>query len=392
MRKSGDMIRVSAELINTADGSMQWSEHYDRPYKDLFALQDEITRAVTGALKAKLLPGEHAAAQSEQPPSGNLEAYNALLQGRFYYPRDTEADNRKAIEYYTRATQLDPRYALAWSELSRAWTFLSGDFLEGAAAQEAYAKARDAADRALALSPDLADAHTARGDLLETADLDWRGAEAEYRRALELSPNDARAKFNLGAQLAIYGEMDQAIELTRQALVTEPLRANGYKSLATYLLGLHRLDEAEQAMNKAIELQPASEPFHAWLTVIEIQRGNARAALEAAQQVPAGVFRDMSLAFAQQVNGDRSAADSALSTLIEKDANIDAYQIAEVYALRNDENATFEWLDRAWSNRDSGIQYLLFDPFILRYKDDPRFAAFCRKVGLPVPGEAGRST
>ena len=93
-----------------------------------------------------------------------------------------------------------------------------------------------------------------------------------------------------------------------------------------------------------------------------------------------------------KIGDDRSAADSALSTLIEKDANIDAYQIAEVYALRNDENATFEWLDRAWSNRDSGIQYLLFDPFILRYKDDPRFAAFCRKVGLPVPGEAGRST
>ena len=145
-------------------------------------------------------------------------------------------------------------------------------------------------------------------------------------------------------------------------------------------------------MHQAIELQPASEPFHSWLTVIEIQRGNAQAALEAAQQVPAGVLQDMSLALAQQINGDRSAADSALSTLIEKDANIDAYQIAEVYALRNDAKATFEWLDRAWSNRDQGIQYLLYDPFILRYKDDPRFAAFCRKVGLPVPGEAGRST
>ena len=197
------MIRVSAELIDTADGSTQWSERYDRPYKDLFALQDEITRAVAGALKTKLLPGEHAAAQSEQPPSGNLEAYNALLQGRFYYPRGTEADIRKAIEFFAQATQLDPRYALAWSELSRAWTVLSGDFLEGAAAQEAYAKAREAADRALALSPDLAAAHNARGDLLQLVDFDWRGAEAEYRRALELSPNDAQAKFNLGAQLAI---------------------------------------------------------------------------------------------------------------------------------------------------------------------------------------------
>jgi TolB-like protein/Tfp pilus assembly protein PilF len=388
VRRSGEMVRVSAELIDTSDGSAQWSERYDRPYKDLFALQDEITRAVTGALKTKLLPGEHAAAQSEQPPSGNLEAYNALLQGRFYYPRGTEADIRRAIEFFAQATQLDPHYALAWSELSRALNILSGNYLVGAAAQEANAKAREAADRALALSPNLAAAHNARGDLLQLVDFDWRGAEAEYRRALELSPNDAQAKFNLGAQLAIYGEMDQAIELTRQGLVTEPLRAAGYKALATYLLGLHRLDEAERAMNKAIELQPASGPYHAWLTNIEIQRGNAPAALEAAQQQPPGVYRDTALAYAHQVSGDRSAADAALRTLIEKYADLSAYQIAEVYALRNDANATFEWLDRAWSNRDAGIQYILFSPFILRYKNDPRFAALCRKVGLPVPGDA----
>jgi TolB-like protein/Flp pilus assembly protein TadD len=386
VRRAGEMVRVSAELIDTADGSAQWSERYDRPYKDLFALQDEITRAVTSALKTKLLPGEHAAAQSEQPPSGNLEAYNALLQGRFYNPRGTEADIRRAIEFFAQATQLDPRYALAWSELSGAWIGLSGDYLEGSAAQAGYAKAREAADRALALSPDLAAAHNARGDLLQLVDFDWHGAEAEYRRALELSPNDAQAKFNLGSQLAIYGELDQAIELTRQGLVTEPLRAWGHKALATYLLGLHRLDEAARAMNKAIELQPASGGFHAWLTIIEIQRGNAPAALKAAQQQPPGVFRDMALAYAQQVGGDPGAADAALRTLIEKYADLDAYQIAEVYALRNDGKATFEWLDRAWSNRDQGIQYILFSPFLLRYKDDPRFAAFCRKVGLPVPG------
>jgi TolB-like protein/Flp pilus assembly protein TadD len=387
VRRSGDIVRVSAALIDTADGTTQWSERYDRQYKDLFALQDEITHAVAGALKAKLLPGEHAAAQSEQPPSGNLEAYNALLQGRFYFARGRDADDHKAIEFFTQATRLDPRYALAWSELAYAWTLHSGDFLEGAAAQEAYAKAREAADRALALAPDLAAAHNARGDLLQLVDFDWRGAEAQYRRALELAPNDAQVKLNLGSALATYGEMDQAIELTRQALVTEPLRAGAYKALATYFLGLQRLDEAERAINKAVELQPASEPFRSWLTIIETQRGNAPAALEAALQEPPGIFRDMSLAFARQLGGDRNAADAALRTLIEKQANNSAYQIAEVYALRNDAKATFEWLDRAWSNRDSGIQYLLFDPFILRYKEDLRFAAFCRKVGLPAPGQ-----
>jgi TolB-like protein/Flp pilus assembly protein TadD len=384
VRRAGDMVRVSAELIDTADGSAQWSERYDRPYKDLFALQDEITRAVAAALKTKLLPAEHASAQSEQPPGGNLEAYNALLQGRFYYVRDTEVDLRKSIEYLTQAIHHEPGYAVAWSELSRAWLSLGGDFLEGAAAQEANSKARESADRALMLSPDLAAAHNARGDLLQLVDFDWRGAEAEFRRALELSPQDPQAQFNLGSARATYGDLEQAIELTRQVLVTEPLRAGGYKALATYFLALRRLDEAERAMSKAIELQPASAPLRSWLTIVKVKRGDAQAALETAQHVPPGAFRDMSIAFAQQVGGDRSTADAALRTLIERDADQSAYQIAEVYALRDDAKATFEWLDRAWSNRDQGIQYLLFDPFIVRYKDDPRFAAFCRKIGLPT--------
>jgi len=117
-----------------------------------------------------------------------------------------------------------------------------------------------------------------------------------------------------------------------------------------------------------------------------------QAALAAAQQEPPGVWQDIALALARQIGGDRSAADAALTTLIEKDANGFAYAIAEVYALRDDAKGTFEWLDRASSTRDPGITNLLYDPFILRYKDDPRFAAFCRKVGLPVPAEGARKT
>jgi len=392
VRKSGETVRVSAELIDTADGTMQWSERYDRPYKDLFALQDEITRAVAGALRAKLLPGEHAAAQSERPPSGSLDAYNAFLQGQFYFSRGTEADYRKAIESLTQATELDPRYALAWSALSRVWAGLSVQHLEGAPAQQAFAKARAAADRALTLLPELAAAHLARGYVLLTADFDWRGAEAEFRRAVELAPNDGWAKFYLGNQLAAFGEVEQAIELTREALATEPLRANWYNWLAGYLSGLNRLDEAERAIRRAIELQPGAASYHEQLAIIEIQRGNAQAALAAAQQEPPGPWQDMALALARQIGGDRSAADAALKTLVDKDAGGASYQIAQVYALRNDAKETFAWLDRAWSSRDPGIAFLLYDPFIRRYKDDPRFAAFCKQVGLPTPAEVGKRT
>jgi TolB-like protein/Tfp pilus assembly protein PilF len=391
VQRSGDTVRVRAELIDTADGSMQWSEHYDRPYKDLFALQDEITHAVVGALKTKLLPGEHAEAQSERPPGGSLEAYNAMLQGRFYFSRDTEADIRKAIEFYTQAIQVDSRYALAWSGLSKAWIVLATGFLEGAPAQEAYAKAREAADRAVALSPDLVAAHVARGIVL-LSDMKWRSAEAEYRRALALAPNDGDAKFQLGTLLATFGELEPAIDLTRQGLAIEPLESGGYFQLARLLSKLNRLDEAERAIRRALELQPGSVSFHSVLAVIEIQRGNAQAALEAAQQEPPGYWQDIALTLARQIGDDRIAADAALRTLVDNDANVAAYQIAQVYALRNDANEIFTWLDRAWSNRDAGIETLLYDPFIMRYRDDPRFAAFCRKVGLPVPGEVRQQT
>jgi Flp pilus assembly protein TadD len=236
-------------------------------------------------------------------------------------------------------------------------------------------------------------AHDARGSVLQIVDLDWRGAEAEYRRAVALAPNDGEMIFALGNLLATYGKIEQAIDLTRKALVTEPLRSSWYNYLASYFLGLDRFDEAEQSIRKAIELQPTAASNHYTLALIEIRRGHAQAALEAAQQEPPpSDWRDISLALARQIGGDQAAADARLRTVVEKYADIGAYQIAQIQAARNDANATFEWLDRAWSTRDAGIGILLYDPLILKYKDDPRFAAFCRKVGLPVPSEASAVT
>jgi TolB-like protein/Flp pilus assembly protein TadD len=389
VRRAGDVVRVSTELIDTSDGSTKWSERYDRPYKDLFALQDDITRAVAGALRTRLVLGANATQQSDRPPSGNLEAYNAVLEGRFYYGRDTQADVRKAIERFTFATKLDPRYAFAWSYVSRGWGGLaSNNDFDLAATPAAFAKARAAADTALTLAPDLASAHIARGWVLNYADFDWRGAEAEYRRALELAPGDSDAKTDLGGQLATLGQVEEAIELTRQALATDPLRATRYLDLAYYYSALGRLDDAERALRRAMELQPNAEQYYAELSVIEIQRGNPQAALAAAQREPPGLYRDAAVAAALQIGKDGAAADAALKDSVDKYATVVPYTIAGLYALRGEADKTFEWLDRAWTNRDPGVTTLLFDPFILRYKNDPRFAAFSRKVGLPVPGES----
>jgi thioredoxin-like negative regulator of GroEL len=174
----------------------------------------------------------------------------------------------------------------------------------------------------------------------------------------------------------------------QQPLASDPLRASWYGILGFYLLTENRLDEAEQAIRRAIDLQPGASHFHLDLTRIEIQRGDAKAALAAAHQEPAGLDQDAALALALQIGDDRAAADAALQNFIARDATSDPFAVAQVYALRNDPDKTFEWLDRASTYRDPGTGSLLINPFLARYKDDPRFAAFCRKVGLPAPVEA----
>lgn len=388
VRRAGDAVRISAELVNAADGSTLWSDHYDRPYTDLFKLQDEITQSVAGALKTKLLANGTAAAQSDRPPSGNLNAYNAYLHGQFYYARYTPQDFRTAIDHYSAAIRLDSHYAQAYAALSYAWTALAANFLDGEQVQEAYAESRVAVDTALTLAPDLAVAHLARGYLLADADFDWNGADAEYRRALELAPNDAAVQFAFGNMQAILGQPARAVELTRQVLTSDPLNAIWYSYLSLDLMPLGRLDEAAQAIRKALDLQPEAAEFHQQQTMVEILRGDAKAALATAQQEPPGFWHDSAMAMALQIGDDRVAADTALKNQIDKDGDTSPYQIAEVHALRKDPDQTFAWLDRAWTQRDTGIQYLLYDSFILRYQHDPRFAAFCKKVGIPTTTEA----
>lgn len=392
VRRAGDVVRISAELIHAASGRMLWSERFDRPYKDLFALQDDITNAVASALKAKLLTDDNAAAQTDRPPGGNLDAYNAYLQGNFFVALGTEADFRKAIDQYSIATRLDPKYALAWALSSLAWSNEAAGFLEGAAAEQAYEQAHVAAETALKLAPDLARAHVAQGRLLLNRDFDWAGAEAEAKRALELAPTDGPTRIMLANLRATLGQPAEAVDLIQKALATDPLRAGWYWGLSGNLTALGRLDEADRAIRRAIELQPKAVSYNLQLATIEIERGNAQSALAAAQQEPAGVWQDEAVALARQIGTDRQAADAALKVLTDKYATLVAYQIAEVYALRNDTDHMFEWLDRAWASRDTGIRNLLIDPFLKRYRDMPRFAAFCKKVGLPVPAKSAAST
>jgi TolB-like protein/Flp pilus assembly protein TadD len=386
VRKQGDRVRIVAELINAADGRAVWSETYDRELKDVFAVQSEIAVAVTDQLKIKLLG---APAKSDAAPSNdNLAAYNALQQGTFYFGLSTEEGTRKATEFFREAIRLDPRYALAYANLSFAWRQLAATWLGGAEAKEAYAKARNAAENALSLAPNLAAAHGALGFVLLTPDLDFAAAEAEFHKAEKLAPADAGPKNNLALVFAAQGRLKEAENMIRQTLALDPLGVTRYLNLARILIGGGRYDEAEAALRKAIELQPAAARLHAYLTIIEVLRGNAAAAVHDAQLEPKGFWQYYALALAQQIQSDRAAANAALQTLIDNEAVSGPFQIAVVYALRKEPDKMFEWLDRAYTERDAGLTQLVVTPFTLSYKNDPRFAAFCQKLKIPVPAVA----
>ena len=386
VQRLGDQVRISAELVNAADGSTLWSQHYDRPYKDLFALQDDISKSVAAALKAKLLDAGGAVVQSDRPPGGNLAAYNAFLQGKFYAHRQTEADQRKAIDYFTDATRIDPDYAAAWAGLGQTQWVLAGNYVGGSEAAQTWEKARAAVNHALRLDANLASAHAAYTFILFSADHDWKHAAAEAQRAHQLAPD--KGYLTLAIVQGALGNAQQAVDLLRHGLPTDPLCAACYDYLARYLPALGQFGEATQAAQKALQINPEGYFSRLQLTYIHAMQGNAAAALQAAQQEPPGIWRDDALAMALQVGGDRPAADAALRTAIAKDSGDAAYQIAEIYALRRDPDNMFKWLERASRNRDPGIQLLLTDPPILRYKGDPRFAAFCKGVGLPATTDA----
>jgi TolB-like protein/Tfp pilus assembly protein PilF len=385
VRKSADRVRIAVELIKSGDGASVWSETYDRELKDIFAVQSEIAGAVAKQLKVALLGNNGQAAQlAAAATPQNIEAYNALLQGNSHFYLRTADDFRKAIGYYEEAIRLDPRYALAYAKLTPPAVNLVTGFghIATKEKEEAMAKARASAKSALELDPNLAEAHLARALIMELLDLNLAGAEAEYRRSLELAPQNPHTINDLAILMAELGSLDEAVALAQRAIALDPLRSTFHYALAHFLTALGRYDQAEATLRKAIDLQPESAQAYAQLAIIQILRGNPGAAVELAKQETDPFWRTYALALAYFANGDRAEADAALKKLIDEDADECGSQIAEVYALRKEPEKMFEWLEHAWITRDPGVIQLLYHPFACAYKDDPRFIAFAQKIGV----------
>jgi TolB-like protein/Flp pilus assembly protein TadD len=388
VRKSAERLRIAVALVKAANGANVWSETYDRELKDIFAVQSEIAGAVAKHLQVALLGNNAQTAQlatAATPSNQNVEAYNALLQGNFYSERGTTEDTSKAIGFYEEAIRLDPGYALAYAKLSMAAGGLADYWGNGTKeGQGAIAKARAAAESALRLDPNLAEAHHAQGMMLWNVDFNL--AEAEFRRALELAPQNPGVTADLAFLLSALGRLDEGFALTQRSIVLDPLGIGARQDLASFLTARGRYDEAEAALRKVIALQPQSAKNYYRLAVIQILRGNPGAAVELAKQETDPFWRTYALALAYFAHGDRAEADAELKKLIDESAGGAGYQIAAVYALRKEPEKMFEWLEHAWATRDGGLASLLYDPFLRPYKDDPRFIAFAQKIGvMPKP-------
>ena len=373
VRKAGSTMRVSAELIRADNGYHLWAHTYDRDVKDVFKVQDEIAAAVVEALKAKLLPLPKALTARR---SSNSEAYDQYLLGRQFLTRNSGEDSKRAAQAFRKSIAQDPNYAAAWAGLSSAmfWVADSEPALKGTLADRNEARA--AADKAVALQPELADAYLTRALLRTVNDLDFAGAREDLLRALALEPENAEVLEYYGsAALTPVGQLTEAVVVLRKATLADPLNARAWASLGTAYLFQGDFGAAHTALERSLEISPRQTYAPNALAACYILEGRPADALKISQQSSAEAFRLAGAALAHYDLGHHEDAEKPLNTLIAKYGTTAAYQIAQIYAWRGDKlRATF-WLERAQVQKDAGYPYIKVDPMLRNLKGDPHYSS-----------------
>jgi tetratricopeptide (TPR) repeat protein len=346
---------------------------------DFLTVEDDVAKAVAQQIRLRLT-SKHKAALAQSHPV-NPEAFDAYLQGHYYFERDSDKDTEMAAKYFERATQLDPSYALAWVGLSRArkWQAVTGLIPR----EDGYRLAREAVERALALNPNLAEAHAQMGRIKQQVDFDWAGADASFRRAVELEPGNSETALLAASSAAILGRLDEALQLTRRAVDLDPLNAHSWEGLGEIEFRGGKLEEAEADLKKAHELRPDSLLSSTFLSEIYVMQGRPQDALAEIESVGYDPIRTFLYAIAYHALGRKKESDAALRELIANYQAIDPYLIAEIYAFRNQSDEAFEWLDRAYAKRDDGLIFTKVDPLLKSLHGDPRFAVFLKKLNFP---------
>src|ERR1700730_6355498 len=390
VRREGTHVRITANLIKADDGFQLWSQTYDREINDIFAVQDEIALAATEALQLELLGGNGQPAASNLR-SANPEAYQAYLQARYFRARGKDKrDLDKALSYADQAIKLDANYATAWAQRSQVLETMAGlGLIENT---EGFRRARESAKKAIALDPNLATGYMAMGMVQINHDWDWEGAEISFRRAGLLEPGSADVLGHRAYLARNLGRVDEAIELYKQAIALDPLKANFHLALGYELYIVGRYEEARATLQRAQELNPQLSSLHLTRGKILFSEGRQQEAL-AEMENETGEWEKLSgEALAYYALGRREESDSALKKLIATHQNDAAYQIAEVYAYRGETDKAFEWLDRAYRQRDPGAPELKTGPLMRSLRQDPRYAELLKKIRLPTYSSSARAS
>jgi serine/threonine protein kinase/TolB-like protein/Tfp pilus assembly protein PilF len=373
VRRDGNTVRVTAQLIRAASGQNLWSQTYERNQKDIFQVQDEIAAAVVAALQLKLLP---------QPGldfhrSDNPEAYNEYLIARQYGRRGNLEDIQRAVAGYRRAIALDPNYAAAYSGLSFTETAIANSTQDAAG----FARAREAVEKALALAPQFVDAYRARVQLrLEI--LDFAGARADSEKALALAPGDSAVQSLYGVQMAAFGQIRQAVAAMNKAIELDPLNGYAWANAGLFLTESGDYEAARRALNRALAINPTADAFHFALGQLDMMEGRLDDAQAEFRKLGDEGNRLMGDAMIEHARKNEAESQRALAQLIAQHAGDMAYQVGNVYAWRGEKDKAFEWLDRAYQQHDSGLNGIAYDPLFLGLHSDSRWNELLKKLKL----------
>jgi len=378
VRKSGNTLRITAQLIRVDTGYHVWSETYDRKLEDIFQIQDEIAKSVVNALKVSVLGGTIPRAA----PTANPDAYRLYLQAKELHYRGNSLDSHNAIDYLHQALKLDPEFSQGWVTLA---TFLAADYnlFDVHPHDEARALIYSALDHARKLEPSLLPIHVVLGRVLYEVDWSWQAADAELKQAIELEPGNSEAH-RLAAYLATtYGRYDEAIDQSEKAIELDPLQPWNYiaRGYAAYRSG--RLAQAQTSFQTALDLAPGSGKFHCLLGAVLIARGQRKSALAEMKKEPNPRFLHVGMALALGALGQRLESDKELRTAEQNFGDEMGYWIAMVYGARGDSDRAFAWLDRSFNVYGDGITWIKGDPLFGSLVEDPRYKALLQKMRLP---------
>jgi TolB-like protein/DNA-binding winged helix-turn-helix (wHTH) protein/Tfp pilus assembly protein PilF len=375
LRGEKDHLRITAQLIQVKDQTHLWAQDYDYRAQDILSVQDDVAKAVVREIQLRLGPQQQA--ELARPRPVNPEAFDAYLQGNYFSRRNDDM----AARYFERATQLDPSYALAWIGLSAA-RFRQTD--KGLIpTEEGHRLTREALERALALDPNLAVAHAQMGEFKQAVDFDWAGGDASLQRAVALEPGNPDILNAAAYSTALFGHFDQGLRLARRSVELDPLNANLWAGLGQIEYWMGDLDNAVADFKRALELRPQNKS-HIFLAEIYVIQGRSQDALAEIERVGYDPIRTFLYAMAYHALGRKKESDAALRELIAKYGTVAAFQIAEVYAFRKQLNEAFEWLDRAYAQRDGGLVETKVSPLLKSLHNDPQYAALLKKLNLPT--------